>query len=164
MTILASKPIVRLHGEGEKRWFYGGGIHTWKLTTEETGGALFLFEDQMTRAKATPLHRHPDADETVYVLEGEILVYVEGKEGHRVGPGGTSFTPRGTPHAFQVTSPVVRLLCMQTPSSSQVFYQGASKPTTEVDPSGPVDFDKVRAVAAETGATDVLGPPPFPHG
>lgn len=156
-----SKPIVRVDGEGEKRCFYGGGIHTWKLTAEETGGALFLFEDRMTRGKATPLHRHPDTDETVYVLEGEILVYVDGREGRRVGPGGTSFTPRGTPHAFQVTSPVVRLLCMQTPGSSQAFYVGASKPTSEADPADAVDFAKVRAVAAETGATVMLGPPPF---
>ena len=29
--------VVRADGEGEKRWFYGGGLHTWKATAEETG-------------------------------------------------------------------------------------------------------------------------------
>ena len=34
----------------------------------------------MAQGKTTPLHRHPEADETVYVLEGEIVVNVDGKE------------------------------------------------------------------------------------
>ena len=29
--------IVRADGEGEKLWFYGGGVHTWKATSAETG-------------------------------------------------------------------------------------------------------------------------------
>ena len=86
-----------------KRTFLGGGHHTWKLMAEDTGGAFFLFEDVMTGGKTTPLHQHPEADETVYVLEGEILVNVDGNETH-VGPGGLTFTPRGVPHAFLVVS------------------------------------------------------------
>ena len=36
---------VRDSGEGEKRWFCGGGgLHTWLATSEETGGAFLLFE------------------------------------------------------------------------------------------------------------------------
>ena len=76
-------PIVRAAGEGEQRWFYGGGLHTWKAGAEETGGAFLLFEDRMERGKVTPLHTHP-SDETMYVLEGEVLVHMDGRE-HRVG-------------------------------------------------------------------------------
>ena len=67
-------PIVRAPGEGDQRSFLGGGLHTWKLLAEDTAGAFFLMEDEMTQGKVTPLHRHPEADETVYVLEGEIVV------------------------------------------------------------------------------------------
>ena len=28
------KATVRDSGEGEQRWFYGGGVHTWKATAE----------------------------------------------------------------------------------------------------------------------------------
>ena len=28
-------PIIRAKGEGDKRTFFGGGIHTWKLTAED---------------------------------------------------------------------------------------------------------------------------------
>ena len=89
-------PIIRAPGEGDKRAFLGGGLHTWKLLTEDTAGAFFLMEDEMTQGKVTPLHRHPEADETVYVLEGEIVMNQDGKE-TRVGAGGVSFTPRACP-------------------------------------------------------------------
>ena len=41
-------PIVRADGDGEKLWFYGGGVHTWLATNAETGGAFLLFDDIMT--------------------------------------------------------------------------------------------------------------------
>ncbi len=94
-------PIIR--GEGERIWFAGGGVWTMKATAEETDGAFILFEDRMSRGKTTPLHTHPHEDETFIVLEGEILVHVEGTE-HRVGPGGVAVVPRGDAHAFLVTS------------------------------------------------------------
>jgi len=71
---------VRENGEGEQRWFCGGGLHTWKATEEETGGAFLIFEDSLDAGKVTPLHRHPDADETFYMLEGEIVLHVDGEE------------------------------------------------------------------------------------
>lgn len=42
-------PIVRNAGEGDKRAFYGGGLHIWKLLAEDTDGAFFLFEDTMVK-------------------------------------------------------------------------------------------------------------------
>src|ERR1700674_2219875 len=84
--------IVRADGEGARLWFYGGGIHTWLATTSETGGVFLLFDDVMTRGKTTPLHSHP-VHETLYVLEGEILVHIDGKN-HSVGPRGVAMVPR----------------------------------------------------------------------
>jgi quercetin dioxygenase-like cupin family protein len=157
----APVPITRANGEGERLWFAGGGVQTWKATSEDTGGAFILFEDVMSRGKLTPLHRHPEVDETVYVLEGEILVHHDGEE-HRIGPGGVSMVPRGVPHALTVLSESARMLCMQTPGSAEAFYRDASEPAPEgADDSGPVDFDRVRASAAATGGTEILGPAPF---
>jgi quercetin dioxygenase-like cupin family protein len=153
-----SKSIVCAEGEGEKRWFYGGGVHTWKALAEQTNGAFFLLEDALSRGKTTPLHRHPDQDEMVYVIEGEILYSAGGTE-RRVARGGTIVTPRGVPHAFVVLSETARLLCLQTPGSGQAFYRNASEPAGDVD--GPVDFAKIGEAAKQTGSTVVLGPPPF---
>jgi quercetin dioxygenase-like cupin family protein len=159
MMATTATPVIRAQGEGDRRWFYGGGTHTWKVTAEESGGAFLLFEDVMAGGKMTPWHCHPDTDELVYVLEGEILVNVDGQE-RTVGAGGVSMSPRGVPHAFTVTSESARLLLFQTPGSAEAFYWGASEPATNDGP-GPVDFDRIRAIATETGATNVMGPPPF---
>jgi mannose-6-phosphate isomerase-like protein (cupin superfamily) len=118
-------PIIRGRGEGERLWFAGGGVHIWKATAEETDGAFILFEDRMTRGKTTPLHTHPHDDEIFIVLEGEILVHVEGTE-HLVGPGGVAVAPRGVPHAFLVTSEIARILTLETPGSTEAFYRDAS--------------------------------------
>src|SRR5690348_13151347 len=103
MAMSTSVPIVRAAGEGDQQWFAGGGIHTWKLLAEDTGGAFFLFEDVMTAGKCTPLHAHPEADEVVYVLAGEIVSQIDGTD-HQVTTGGMTFVPKGTPHAFTVVS------------------------------------------------------------
>ena len=159
MSTSTAAGIVRQAGEGERRWFYGGGTHTWKVVAEETDGAFYVFEDCLSSGKMTPVHCHPGADELAYVLEGEILVRLGDRE-ERVGAGGVMLAPRGVPHAFMVTSESARLLFFQTPGSSQAFYRGASEPAT-TDGDGPMDVARVQAVANETGATQMLGPPPF---
>jgi quercetin dioxygenase-like cupin family protein len=159
MTTATATPIVRNAGEGERRWFYGGGTHTWKVTPEESGGAFFLFEDEMTEGKVTPWHSHPDADEMAYVLEGEIEVRVAGRK-QRVCAGGMSFTPRGVAHAFRVVSPTARILAWQTPGAGGAFFWNASEPATS-DAEGPVDFERIGEWATKTGAVEILGPPPF---
>src|SRR3712207_444387 len=108
--------IIRGEGEGERLWFAGGGLWTMKATAEETDGAFNLVENQMMGGKTTPLHTHPNLDETLIVLEGEILVHAEGRE-YRVGPRGVAVAMRSVPHAFMVTSESALILALQTPGS-----------------------------------------------
>lgn len=139
-------------------------MHTWKATAEETDGAFLLFDDVMEQGKVTPLHTHPDSDETMIVLAGEILMHIDGVQ-HRVESGGIVVAPRGIPHAFKVVSAEVRLLCLHTPGCSQAFYWGASEPMADGGPpSGTVDFGAVQASAVANGGMVLLGPPPFGSG
>lgn len=156
----AAVSIVRADGEGERLHFLGGGTLTMKATTAETGGSFLLFEDRMTQGKTTPLHTH-DADEALYVLDGALLVHIDGTD-HPVAAGGFAMAPRGVPHAFLVTSPTARVLTLLTPGSAEDFYRGASEPVQPgSDGSGPVDFDRVRASAERSGGMRIVGPPPF---
>lgn len=156
---MSAPMVVRERAEGDRRWFLGGGVHVWKLTAEETGGAFFLFEDLMTEGKMTPLHRHPEAAETLYVLEGSIVALVDGKE-RELGPGGVILFAKGVPHAFRVTSKEARVLSLQTPGWGESFYRAASEPSTAN--TGPVDFERLGRLAREhPGAIEILGPPPF---
>jgi quercetin dioxygenase-like cupin family protein len=151
---------VRDSGEGEQRWFCGGGRHTWKATSEETGGAFLLFEFVGEQGKVTPVHRHPESDETFYVLEGELLLDLDGQR-RSLAAGGVVFIPRGAPHAFTVTSETARTLTILTPGRDDAFFRLASEPAPPGSKPAPVDFDRVGAAAQETGAIEILGPPPF---
>ena len=150
---------VRAHGAGERRWFCGGGVHSWLATEVDTGGAYLLFEDALDAGKVTPLHQHPDADETFYMLEGEVRLHIADSE-QALATGGIAIIPRGVPHAFMVTTPTARMLCLQTPGGGEAFYRHASEPAGVGEPPIP-DFERVRAAAVATGAIEILGPPPF---
>jgi quercetin dioxygenase-like cupin family protein len=155
-----STPIIHAAGEGDKRSFLGGGLHTWKLTTDDTDGAFFLFEDVMAQGKTTPLHHHPEADELVYLLEGELLMNIDGIE-RRITAGGMTFTPRGTPHAFLVVSEQARMITMQTPGVGQSFYRDASEPAVDDTPDA-LDLTRIQASAQQNPhGIQLLGPPPF---
>lgn len=162
MTAAATAPpVVRNTEDGERRWFAGGGTHVWKATAEETGGAFFLFEDRMRQGKVTPLHIHPESDETMIVLEGEIVMHLDGVD-HTVAAGGVAVAPRNVPHAFLVAAPGgARVLCLHTPGCCQAFYRDASDPVTDDGEEPAVDMARVQASAQRNGGIEILGPPPF---
>lgn len=93
------------------------------------------------------------------MLEGEVLLHIAGEE-RRLGAGGLAIIPRGIPHAFMVTSTQARMLCLQSPGSGGAFYRRASDLAIP-DAAPPIDFDRVREAATETGAIEILGPPPL---
>jgi quercetin dioxygenase-like cupin family protein len=132
-----------------------------KATAAETGGAFTLLEDRMARGKTTPLHRHPNMEEAIYVLEGELLVEAEG-ERHRVGQGGLFVAPRGVAHAFMVTSETAHVLALLAPATGEAFFREASEPVrSPEDASRPADFARLRKVAERSESIELLGPPPF---
>lgn len=159
-TSTTPAPIIRGADEGDRRWFYGGGVQTWKAHPGETNGAFHFIEFESPAGKVTPLHTHPESDESFYVLEGEIIVHVDGVD-HQVSAGGFVMAPRGTAHAFMTTSDV-RMLSWHTPGADESFYLEASRPLDELaEDERVVDFDIVRASAAKNPDIEILGPPPF---
>src|SRR5260370_868277 len=50
----ARKSLVRAAEDGERRWFFGGGLHLWKATAGDTDGGCLLFADRLGRGKVTP--------------------------------------------------------------------------------------------------------------
>lgn len=154
-------PVVIEQNKGEYVWF-GGGLVTFKVTSEQSQGEFCMIEHSATRGKMTPLHLHPDHDETCYILEGEFLFHIDGKE-QSAGPGAVIWIPRGTPHAMLVTSEIERSVWIVNPGGAmEAFYRQAgdavSNPTL---PSAHIDVARLREVGEGTGAMKTLGPPPF---
>lgn len=158
----SAMPVITAQDAGENLWF-GGGLLTFKVTSEQSGGDLCLFEHAAGRGKRTPLHLHTDSDETVYILEGELLLHIDGLE-QAAGPGAVVWIPRGTPHAFLVTSELARSLWLVTPGEPmESFYRLAGdEAVNRALPPPVIDIARLRAVGEETGAMEMLGPPPFP--
>ncbi|CAN5675725.1 hypothetical protein BH24ACT11_BH24ACT11_08600 [soil metagenome] len=153
-------PLIRNADEAERRWFYGGGLHTWLVHHGEVDGDFLLFEDDVEPGKCTPLHTHPEAEETFYLLAGSMLLHVGGTE-TELRIGGVAVIPRKVPHAFLAGSDGARMLCLHTPGGGEDFYRTASEPVRSGEPPLPVDFDRIKQAAIATGSMRVIGPPPF---
>ena len=156
-------PIALDPNEGEALWF-NNDLLTFKATGAQTAGAYLLLEELARRGKATPLHTHPVEAETFYVLEGEVLMHLDGEE-RTVAAGGFVWVPPGLPHAYLVTSESARTLLLITPGTGAMerFFRDAGEPAADrvLPPRGPLDIERIGAAAARTGAVTILGPPPF---
>lgn len=71
--------------------------HTYFL--KEECDASFSFETIDPPGTGVPAHVHPDQDEFIYVLEGELDLHL-GDEQLTAGVGDLIRMPRGTPHAY----------------------------------------------------------------
>jgi quercetin dioxygenase-like cupin family protein len=155
-------PVITEAKEGENIWF-GGGLVTFKVTSEQSDGRLCVIEHSASRGKRTPLHLHADHDETFYLLEGELLLHIDGEE--RIARAGSViFIPRGTPHAFVVLSEISHSICIVNPSAEmEAFYRQAGDPALSQSlPPAEIDIARLRQAGVDTGAMETLGPPPFP--
>lgn len=116
----------------QNTYFYAGGTATILIGGEETGGRFSLVEAVQRPGCEPPLHVHEEADETFYVLEGEIQVMIGG-EVHLLSGGDSIFLPRGVPHTFRIKSAVARGLNFMTPAGFEEWFRTLGKPATSFD-------------------------------
>lgn len=158
----AVRPYASRHEEGEKRFFLGAP--SWiKATGEQSGGVLTVIEQIIPPGAGTPWHLHRNEDESLYIIDGELL-FIVGTEQQRIsaGPGAYVFGPRNIPHGFRNDGPTpVRLLLEYTPAGFERFVLAVSEPApaSAVTPTEPLDMDKVLAEAAKANI-EILGPLP----
>jgi mannose-6-phosphate isomerase-like protein (cupin superfamily) len=142
-------------------WFYGDLV-TIHVSGAETGGRFCLLEFLQPPGEWTPLHVHRNSDQTQYVLEGELTVYLPARS-VVVGPGECVNTPMNMPHTEHVTSAgPARLLDVNAPAGFDEFVVAAGQAAAELtlppaDRPLP-DAERFAAIAAEH-AIEVLGPP-----
>jgi quercetin dioxygenase-like cupin family protein len=154
---VAVAPVVRRAGEGEKCWFFGGGVWTWKSSGADSAGGLVVVEVEMDAGKVTPLHTHPVA-ESIWVLEGRLRYHVAGDD-FELGLGDFAMVPSGIPHAFLVVDEPARVLTIQPSDACVAFYLGASEPLE--GSARETDFERLGRSAQLNGGIEILGPPPF---
>lgn len=102
-----------------------------------------------------PLHRHRDAAEAFFVLEGEYLMFLD-EEQHRCPPGAFVYVPRDLPHTFKVSSEGPgRKLNLFTPAAMVGFFEELAA----AEASGTAT-SSVLAEIATRNHMEVLGPVP----
>jgi quercetin dioxygenase-like cupin family protein len=160
-------------------WFLGT-LGRLKLTGEQTGGRFALWEGLLPRGAAPPLHSHPQ-DETFYVLEGDVTVWIVEPElaqdegdppqwletrARTCRAGAVAFAPAGTPHTFRVESDTARLLFLSTPAGIEDYVQALAEPARwpwlQPPSDGPrVPIERLGAVEREHGVVRLAPPPPY---
>lgn len=91
-------PKVSASGEGQKMMVLGQEI-TVILSSADTGGDYYLFENIVAAGSRVPAHIHHREDEILQVMEGELEVYLAGKT-FKASSGAVAFFPRNTVHGF----------------------------------------------------------------
>lgn len=72
----------------------GGDLVRVKVSTQDSGGALFMTEQPITRrGSGPPKHYHEEQDEWFYCLSGEYVVEI-GDQRLRLAPGESVLGPR----------------------------------------------------------------------
>ncbi len=97
-----------------------------------------------------PLHVHHAEDEIFYVLDGEVTLFLPGRE-IRAGAGDCVLAPRGIPHAYRVGDRPARWLVMSSPAGFERFVSAVAA-LEDLDPG------TLTAIAAEH-EIEILGPP-----
>jgi quercetin dioxygenase-like cupin family protein len=150
---------VSVSAAAQPLWFIDNLAHV-HIDGEHTAGAYALTELAARRGDMPPLHLHRGDDESFYVLEGEITLFI-GDQRITVDAGHAALAPSGIPHTYRVDSEQARWLVINTPAGFEQFVRAASEsaPGAELPPPGrPVDPSALAQTAAEYGI-EILGPP-----
>ena len=123
---------------------------------EQTGGAFSLLQTRREPPGfGPPLHRHQDAAEAFFVLDGHYVLYVD-EEQHDCPSGTFAYVPRAVPHTFRVVSQTPGTkLNLFTPAAMTGFFADLAA----AEAQGGASPETVDTIAARH-AMDVLGPVP----
>jgi quercetin dioxygenase-like cupin family protein len=116
-------------------WMPGGVRTEIHVDSSDTAGAFCLLVDELPPGWSLPAHRHPNAAETIYIVEGALEMFVE-DSGARLLAGQSIHVPRGTVHASSNTgaAPTRRVVLFSPAGMEQFFIEvGSSAPDADVD-------------------------------
>jgi quercetin dioxygenase-like cupin family protein len=147
----SAEPFFREPGAGA-RLNVLGVPHRYMAKGAETAGGFSLWESVYPPGAATPPHTHAHEDEAFYVLDGELLIEVDGAPApRRVAPGGFFFGARGRRHVIRnAGSRPARVLVLCAPSV------GLDRMFAELDAAtaaGMPERGTLTAICAKYGVT-----------
>src|SRR5215470_17057680 len=101
LNVMSNENRVQHVTAGSGRVYWGPGDQIrFILTGAETGGAFFLADVSVPPGGGPPPHVHDREDETFYLLQGALTVWV-GDQTIYASPGDCAHLPRGIVHSFR---------------------------------------------------------------
>ena len=128
----------------------------WKLT-KNISPNLMTFVQIAPPGAGVPMHIHHYEDESIYLLEGELIFKV-GTETFAVKKGGTVLMPKGVPHGFRITGEDTAHVLFTLNLAPQSNYEEMFKGLIGL---APTDFDKIKEVCSRNNV-EFLTPPQMP--
>ena len=153
-TTMASNYVVLAEGEGLRLRSGPGRDLIFKVTGEDTGGALDYFIVEVAPHGGPPLHVHHHQEETIHVLKGRYKICI-GDSIFYCDPGGFAYLPSKVPHAFlNLTDEPGEIIVVYTPGGGHKFYEEFGP----ISRNGPPD-PKVLGPLFEKYGMTLLGKP-----
>jgi quercetin dioxygenase-like cupin family protein len=131
---------------------------TFKVLSNETGGNLFVMEQNNHKKGGPPRHLHYGEEEYFYVIEGKYVVEID-TERFELGSGDSLLAPRKVPHAWAfVGDDKGRLLISFAPANKMEAYfrliNRIRAAHTYADPNNKQQAELMRQYGME-----LIGPP-----
>ena len=153
----ANQYKVLTPGEGLKLQSGPGRDLIFKVTGEDTGGAMDYFIVEMAPKGGPPLHVHHKQEETIHILKGQYKVRI-GDEIFYCKEGDFAYLPSKVPHTFfNLTDEPGEIIVVYVPGGGHKFYE-------EFGPlmrNGPPDPKAIAQLFTKYDMT-LLGPPLTP--
>lgn len=125
----APEPAARtaaIAGPGENRFDYStelpARVYPCKVTNKDSAGGCSIFEAVVPSHSGPPLHLHHREDEWFYILAGDFVFEVDGKQSP-LPAGGSILAPRHLPHRWANTSKDEgKVIIMLQPGGFEKFF------------------------------------------
>ena len=154
-----TSPMIITPDDAHVYSMLGGGEARLLATGERTNGEWWMGRFREDPGFMTNLHYHPHTDEQVYVLDGILSVYTEGKW-HELGPGTLGVLPRGKPHAQGNRSDEpVHFIGSGAPAGFENLFPALDALMKHMKPGTPEFIAEFQKIAARCGIVP-LGPAP----
>ncbi len=143
----------------EALWFIDNLVHV-HVDAQTSNGRLAVVDERGRRGNMPPLHVHHRDDETFYVIDGEVSLFVAGRQ-LTLTAGQAALAPREVPHSYRVESEQAHWLVITTPAGFESFVRRVAEPAPadELPAAGrPIDPALLAHAAADVGI-EILGPP-----
>jgi len=158
-----SENIITAHNDGTDNFELAGTLWKIQVPGSETGNQFSLVEAIAPPGMGSPVHRHPRADQAIYVLEGRLDIVTDSKT-FSFAKGETGLIRRGTPHREVNSShSETRFTTIHSPGFFSDFLRLAGtyvKTGAKVPPSSTLTLAEARKIV-EIGLefdTEILTP------